>query len=82
MSNNVNAPENLRVKVSTFKTDLTFNEWSELLNVSSGYIEPTPYFTGNAKNEYVGSVEKRDPILSRIAESLAEFINTIPIPFK
>ena len=81
MSNNVNAPENLRVKVSKFKTDLSFNEWSELLNVSSGYIAPTPYFTGNAKNEYVSDFEKRDPILNRIADSLAELIKSIPTPF-
>lgn len=81
MSNNVNAPENLRVKVSKFKTDLSFNEWTELLNVSSGYIPPTPYFTGNAKNEYASDFEKRDPILSRIADSLAELIKSIPTPF-
>ena len=49
MSNNVNAPENLRVRPSKFKSELSFNEWAEKLNVSSGYIPPTPYFTGNSK---------------------------------
>jgi hypothetical protein len=38
----------LRVKMSTFQTSLTFNEWVDKYNVSSGYIEPTKYFQGNA----------------------------------
>ena len=38
----------LRVKHSDFKTNLTFNEWVEKYNVSSGYIEPTKYYQGNA----------------------------------
>lgn len=38
----------LRVKMSTFQTTLTFNEWVDKYNVSSGYIEPTKYFQGNA----------------------------------
>lgn len=37
----------LRVKLSTFQTDLTFNEWVEKYGVSSGYAEPTKYFQGN-----------------------------------
>lgn len=44
---NVNAPQNLKVKVSEFKASMTFNEWSEKFNVSSRYIEPTKYFQGN-----------------------------------
>ena len=47
MENNVNAPENLRVKLSKFKSPLTFNEWVERYNVSSQYVEPTKYFQGN-----------------------------------
>jgi hypothetical protein len=38
----------LRVKPSKFKSSLTFNEWVEKYKVSSGYIEPTKYFEGNA----------------------------------
>lgn len=38
----------LRVKESTFQTNLSFNEWVEKYNVSGGYIEPTKYFQGNA----------------------------------
>jgi hypothetical protein len=38
----------LRVKMSTFQTTLTFNEWVDKYNVSRGYIEPTKYFQGNA----------------------------------
>jgi hypothetical protein len=37
----------LKVIPSKFKTDLTFNEWAELLKVSSMYEERTPYYTGN-----------------------------------
>lgn len=38
----------LRVKPSKFKSTLTFNEWVEKYKVSSGYVEPTKYFQGNA----------------------------------
>ena len=47
MMNNVNAPENLKVKVSTFQTELSFNEWVKELNVSRDYVEPTQYYQGN-----------------------------------
>lgn len=47
MEKNVNAPENLRVKVSKFKSDLSFNEWAEKYKVGHGYVEPTKYFQGN-----------------------------------
>jgi hypothetical protein len=79
MRKNVNAPENLRVRPSKFKSELSFNEWAEKLNVSRGYVPPTPYFTGNSK--YVGYTESKDPILSRITQSFAEFVKSIPIPF-
>lgn len=36
----------LKVKLSTFQTDLTFNEWCERYNVGGLYQEPTRYFTG------------------------------------
>jgi hypothetical protein len=47
MEKNVNAPENLKVKVSKFKSDLSFNEWAEQYKVGHGYIQPTKYFQGN-----------------------------------
>lgn len=40
--------KNLKVRPSKFKTTLTFNEWVEKYKVSSGYVEPTKYFQGNA----------------------------------
>jgi hypothetical protein len=81
MENNVNAPENLRVKVSKFKSDLSFNEWVKLLNVSSGYVQPTPYFTGNPKSEYVGNTEKREPFSFRLREFSVWLVNSIKMPF-
>ena len=38
----------LKVRPSDFKTTLSFNEWVTKYNVSSGYIEPTKYYQGNA----------------------------------
>jgi hypothetical protein len=43
----------LRVKLSTFQTDLTFNQWVEKYGVSSGYQEPTKYFQGNPSSGFV-----------------------------
>lgn len=40
----------LKVKLSTFQTDLSFNEWCERYNVGSRYVEPTKYFTGYLAN--------------------------------
>ena len=37
----------LKVKYSTFKTDLSFNEWVKEVNFGKYYNEPTPYFQGN-----------------------------------
>jgi hypothetical protein len=37
----------LKVKLSNFKTTLTFNEWAKMYRVSSMYEERTPYYTGN-----------------------------------
>lgn len=43
-----NQEKKLRCKMSTFQTDLSFNEWVQKYRVSHGYIEPTKYFQGNA----------------------------------
>ena len=81
MSNNVNAPENLRVRTSRFKSELSFNEWAELLNVSRSYIPPTPYFTGNSNNEHIAYTESKDPIINKIVESFIQLVKSIPTPF-
>lgn len=52
-NSNVNAPENLKVKVSTFKPSMTFNEWAEKFNVGRHYNEPTKYFQGNPSSGVV-----------------------------
>lgn len=44
-----NHNEKLRVKLSPFKCELTFNEWVEKYNVGRDYVEPTKYFQGNPK---------------------------------
>lgn len=36
----------LKCKMSTFKTDMSFNEWVRAYGVGSQYVEPTRYFTG------------------------------------
>jgi hypothetical protein len=55
----------LRVKESTFQTSLTFNEWVEKYNVSSGYIEPTKYYQGNAGAPRITMDTKMDFISPR-----------------
>jgi hypothetical protein len=37
----------LKVKYSTFKSPLSYNEWAKQYKVSSLYEERTPYYTGN-----------------------------------
>lgn len=37
----------LKVKYSTFKSPLSYNEWAQQYKVSSLYEEKTPYYTGN-----------------------------------
>ncbi len=61
MTKNVNAPENLRVKVSTFKSDLTFNEWAEKYNVSRSYVRHQPLFQGNPSAGIKPLVERSSP---------------------
>ena len=39
----------LKVKLSTFQTPLSYNEWVTRYKVSSQYVEPTKYFTGYLK---------------------------------
>jgi hypothetical protein len=58
----------LRVKMSTFQTTLTFNEWVDKYNVSSGYIEPTKYFQGNAGSRRMTMDTRLELQLSRESE--------------
>lgn len=41
----------LKVKYSTFKTNLTYNEWCKMFKVGSHYVEPTNYYQGNVIRE-------------------------------
>jgi hypothetical protein len=58
MEKNVNAPENLRVKVSKFKSPLSFNEWAEQFRVSSQYTEHKPLFQGNPSAGIPSRIER------------------------
>lgn len=55
----------LRVTPSKFKPTLTFNEWVEKYKVSSGYIEPTKYYQGNAGTPRITMDTKMEFISSR-----------------
>ena len=76
----------LKCKMSTFQTDMSFNEWVRAYGVSSQYIEPTKYYQGNAgsvritmdtKMEYMNfkTTQKADrSILSGIKQSIVDII--------
>jgi len=49
----------LKVKLSTFQTPLTFNEWVKQYNVSRDYTEPTKYYQGNANGGYYEAKETK-----------------------
>jgi hypothetical protein len=82
----------LKVKLSTFQTSLTFNEWVEKYNVSSGYIEPTKYYQGNAGSPRItmdtrlemqlSRKHKPDPIATRIGKAFSKIVTTIKSPFQ
>lgn len=73
--------QKLRCKMSTFQTDLSYNEWVSKYNVSSRHYEPTKYFQGNPSSGYVPLDERTEPLFKRIGESFARLINSIPLPF-
>lgn len=76
----------LRCKMSTFQTDMTFNEWVKEYGVSSQYVEPTKYYQGNAnsfritmdtKMEFINfkTTQTADrSILSGIKQSIVDII--------
>jgi hypothetical protein len=41
----------LKVKYSTFKSPLSYNEWAQKYKVSSMYQENTPYYQGNLTSQ-------------------------------
>jgi hypothetical protein len=66
----------LKVKLSNFKTTLTFNEWCEKYNVGSHYVEPTKYFTGhlgstmNTRYEFLPEVSQGEGKFTGILKKL------------
>ena len=74
----------LKVKLSTFQTTLTFNEWVQKYNVSKDYVEPTKFFQNNPVTGYQALIkeEKPDPLFQRIGRVCAEIVSHINIPFK
>jgi hypothetical protein len=73
----------LKVKLSTFQTPLTFNEWVLKYNVSRDYVEPTPYFQGNPSTGYETLIQKDvpDPLATRIGRVCASIVTSIKSPF-
>ena len=68
--------------MSTFQTDLTFNEWVQKYKVSHGYIEPTKYFQGNPSSGVIPlSPERKEPLMKRIGYVFGVLVNSIPLPF-
>lgn len=41
----------LKVKYSTFKTNLSFNDWVREVNFGRDYNEPTKYYQGNISRQ-------------------------------
>ena len=76
----------LKCKMSTFQTDMSFNEWVRAYRVSSQYIEPTKYYQGNAGSVRITMDTKMEhmvfkttqtadqSILSGIKQSIVEII--------
>jgi hypothetical protein len=77
-----NQEKKLRCKMSTFQTELSFNEWVQKYNVSHGYIEPTKYFQGNPSSGFIPlSEEKKEPLIKRIGYAVGNLVESIPLPF-
>jgi hypothetical protein len=70
----------LKVKYSTFKSPLSYNEWAQQYKVSSLYEEKTPYYTGNlttwepqSKSSLYQSIEDMFPRKSLIETFIKKF---------
>lgn len=75
----------LKVKLSEFKSPLTFNEWVEKYRVSSAYVEPTPFYKDNSPTGYemLMTDKKKDPLFSRISRACGDIVSSInfSLPF-
>lgn len=72
----------LKVKLSTFQTPLSFNEWVMKYNVSRDYVEPTPFFKNNPTTGYQLLTDpKPDPLFERIGRVCGELVSKINLPF-
>ena len=75
----------LKCRTSEFKSDITFNEWVVMFNVSRDYVQPTPYFQGNPKTimEFDGYKlnRKKEPLSWRIGKIATMLVNSIKLPF-
>lgn len=74
----------LKVKLSTFQTPLSFNEWVQKYNVSRDYVQPTPFFKNNPTTGYHSLLEehtKPDPLFQRIGRVCGEIVSSIKLPF-
>jgi hypothetical protein len=66
----------LKVKLSTFQTPLSFNEWVMKYKVSSQYVEPTRYFTGhlgstmNTRYEFLPEVNQDEDKITGILNKI------------
>jgi hypothetical protein len=66
----------LKVKLSTFQTPLSFNEWVMKYKVSSQYVEPTRYFTGhlgstmNTRYEFLPEVNQDEENITGILDKI------------
>lgn len=56
----------LRVKYSTFKTDLSLNDWAKEVNFGRLYTPPTPYFQGNV-NRHPSLFQSVDDLFPQVS---------------
>ena len=72
----------LKIKSSIFQTPLSFNEWVVKYKVSSQYVEPTKYFTGNFKNTMDTRYEFDSHFDSRDGNKFTGILNKIKTKIK
>ena len=71
MENTMEYPtKELRVKKSEHTHQMSFNEWSDKLGVSTMYVEPTPYFQGNPPNCYSPKPIVEDSFITKLIKAL------------
>ena len=65
----------LRVKLSTFQTPLSFNDWVNKYNVSRDYVEPTKYYQHNASSGYTQAEEQKPTFVEIVRRNLLLIFN-------